>query len=400
MKLTFFLSFILTLLSTTTTTISLPNPNLNPNQKSPSFLCDCYIPSASDPETFFTHYKFWDFRNVALPSDLETTQTNPHDPSTTFHTYPLTKTIFDRDWRAQNWSREATPIGPVPIVNTDRNVFLLKDPSSGQLAPKSSFLVLRTTRFADHASTAELEGTFGFVYHCSLRVRMRMLSREGILRVADNTNPRKRPPPPASSSGIPKGTCAGIFTYRSAQCESDIEILTSEDPHTIHYANQPDYDPVTDKVISGASSVVNLSTPWTDWVTHRLDWHSGSSVWFADGQVRANLSYSVPDQPSYVAMNLWSDGGVWSGEMRVGESVFMAIEWIELVYNVSSGGGLQGPIRDRPGQRVRHRRPSVDLPSMRGDTVDRPSAMEVSVSRAEVKRQTGKTRIAGCQQPC
>ncbi|PWY65606.1 concanavalin A-like lectin/glucanase, partial [Aspergillus heteromorphus CBS 117.55] len=313
----------------------------------PSTLCDCYIntPTPSDPDTtIFTHYKLWDFRNVPLPAlSIESTPTNPSSPSSLLETYPLTKTPFDSDWRAQNWQRNATPLGPIPMINTDRNVFLLKDVTSSPQDPKSSFLVLRTTRFPDHASTAELDGQFGPVYHCSLRVRMRIMSEREILRAAGKVRKDKNTVDSKTNSNsnsktdpIPPGTCAGIFTYLTPTCESDIEILTSEDPHTIHYANQPDYDPVSDTSIPGSSTTVNLSTPWTLWTTHRLDWHAGSSVWFADGQVVSNLSYSVPDQPSVVAVNLWSDGGNWSGDMKVGESVFMGIEWIEMLYNVSS----------------------------------------------------------------
>jgi hypothetical protein len=45
--------------------------------------------------------------------------------------------------------------------------------------------------------------------------------------------------------------------------------------------------------------------------------------------------YRVPNKPSMVILNLWSNGGLWSGNMTVGSSVFMGIEWIELAYNIS-----------------------------------------------------------------
>jgi hypothetical protein len=34
-------------------------------------------------------------------------------------------------------------------------------------------------------------------------------------------------------------------------------------------------------------------------------------------------------------VNLWSDGGLWSGNLTVGESVYLGIEWIELAYNLT-----------------------------------------------------------------
>ncbi|PYI04522.1 concanavalin A-like lectin/glucanase, partial [Aspergillus sclerotiicarbonarius CBS 121057] len=350
----YFLLPSLSLLATPATAVSIPQPQPPTNQPSNNShsLCDCYLTTGPE-QGYFTHYRFWDFRNVTLPQKIETTQTNPanpHDPSN-LQIYPLAKTPFSHDWHAQTWDRDATPISPVPMVNTDRNVFLLKDPTSSSSNPRSSFLVLRTTRFADHASTAEVEGVFGYIYHCSLRLRLRMMSRDTMVRQAAVPNTGIATTD-VKAQKIPRGSCAGIFTYRSAVCESDIEILTSEDPHTVHYANQPDYDPISDTLIPGASSIVNLSTPWTSWVTHRLDWFPNLSAWYADEELQSNSTYSIPNRPSIVAMNLWSNGGNWSGDMRIGDSVYMGIEWIELVYNVTKTD-QDLPIKDHPGHRNR-----------------------------------------------
>jgi len=45
--------------------------------------------------------------------------------------------------------------------------------------------------------------------------------------------------------------------------------------------------------------------------------------------------------------NLWSDGGVWSGNMTKGESAYMEIEFVEMAFNVSEDG------RDSPGRKVK-----------------------------------------------
>ncbi|GKZ76828.1 hypothetical protein AnigIFM56816_008117 [Aspergillus niger] len=389
------------------TAISIPPPQ----ETHPHANCDCYITSsfASNSNltapTYFTHYKFWDFRNAPLPQNgPETTQTNPSNPhdTSTLEIYPLTKTLFSHDWRAQTWDREATDISPVPMKNTDGNVFLLKHPSSTPRDPRSSFLVLRTTRFQDHASTAEMEGLFGYIYHCSLRLRMRLMSRDDIVTTAASTHPHNQPgPQPGSQSRIPQGSCAGIFTYRSSICESDIEILTTEDSHTIHYANQPDYDPISDTLIPGASSIVNLTKPWTSWTTHRLDWVADMSAWYADGQLQSKSNYSVPDRPSIVAMNLWSNGGNWSGDMKVGESVFMGIEWIELVYNVTKAD-QDLPIKDHPGHRDRyHRVGGLGSASASFSSSASPVGGDL-VDEDDVERQMekAKEKSDGCQRPC
>ena len=55
----------------------------------------------------------------------------------------------------------------------------------------------------------------------------------------------------------------------------------------------------------------------------------------------ANNTYSVPRKPSGLVMNMWSDGGEWSGNMSVGGSAEYHIQWIELVFNTS--GPVEGP---------------------------------------------------------
>lgn len=40
--------------------------------------------------------------------------------------------------------------------------------------------------------------------------------------------------------------------------------------------------------------------------------------------------------------NMWSDGGVWSGNMTVGQSAYLDISWVEMVFNTS------GPISGYP----------------------------------------------------
>ncbi|GKZ32737.1 hypothetical protein AbraIFM66950_002349 [Aspergillus brasiliensis] len=399
------------LLSTHLLATALSIPNTNPQETHPHANCDCYITSSfssnsnsnSDlaPPAYFTHYRFWDFRNTPLPQTApETTQTNPSNPhdTSTLEIYPLTKTLFSHDWRVQTWDREATDISPVPMKNTDGNVFLLKHPASTPRDPRSSFLVLRTTRFRDHASTAEVEGLFGYIYHCSLRLRMRMMSRDDIVRAAAASTLPNSQSESGSQSKIPRGSCAGIFTYRSSICESDIEILTSEDSHTIHYANQPDYDPISDTLIPGASSIVNLTKPWTSWTTHRLDWVADMSAWYADGQLQGKSNYSVPNRPSIVAMNLWSNGGNWSGDMNVGDSVFMGIEWIELVYNVTKTD-QDLPIKDHPGHRDRYH----GVGGLASASASFSSTAGGNMLDKEDDLQMGKAKEKsddGCQRPC
>lgn len=318
------------------TSIALPPANTTTSRltsRVPShFPCDCYLVSGEDPG-YFANYKFWDFRDVNLPHNSNASETNTHSPRTSTanlwesETLPLSESLFNTDWQAQSWSRRNTIDSILPIVNSEFNAFFARHPN----LPNTTQLVLRTTRLANYSSTAEIESVNGNFFHCSVRVRMRLMSRDAITRKPDDKTP--------DINKVPRGACAGIFTYRSATCESDLEFLTSDPPNTIHYANQPDYDPDADVIIPGASEVVTtVPRPWSAWGTHRMDWFVNKTRWYADGELQADVSVSVPDRPSILAMNLWSDGGVWTGDMKVDESVYMGIEWIEIAYNTSTVG--------------------------------------------------------------
>lgn len=167
----------------------------------------------------------------------------------------------------------------------------------------------------------------------------------------------------------PSGACVGIFTYHAHNCESDIEILTSDPSNRVRYANQPDYDPSTDQMIPGASTIADLPVPWTSWSTHRLDWHRDRSRWYVDNILQEAKSYRVPNLQSRLVINLWSDGGAWTGDMRLGDTIYIGIEYIELAYNRSSDGsdGMGIP----PSQRhAGHQVPAMNISTLDVDAAD------------------------------
>lgn len=100
----------------------------------------------------------------------------------------------------------------------------------------------------------------------------------------------------------------------------------------MHYTNQPGG---TD----GATSTVSLSSPWTEWQEHRYDWTPGSSDWYVDGEKVASIQLQTPTDPLGVIMNVWSDGGVWTGVMDVGGAAEMQVQWLDLTYNTTSETG-------------------------------------------------------------
>lgn len=132
------------------------------------------------------------------------------------------------------------------------------------------------------------------------------------------------------------GAVAGMFTYYNDTVESDIEILTQDSATRVEYSNQPTVDGKGD-VIPGSNfntSIAGGSTQWTDWNVYRLDWLPGRSAWYVNGQMAASTKVNVPEDESMVIVNMWSDGGFWSGNMSVGAEAELQIQWIEMVFNM------------------------------------------------------------------
>jgi hypothetical protein len=280
------------------------------------------------------------------------------------------ETAFDKDWISQQWERPRTAEAPITMINSKHNVFFTRNRQ--ELDKLATFLVMRTTRHWNYTSTAEIETKVRDIFRCSLRVRLRILPYNLVVSQPEDTLSRhnqsielNETASPAEAKPYP-GACVGIFTYRAHNCESDIEILTKDPPYRVHYANQPDYDAIKDAMIPGASTTKDLPVHWTTWTTHRLDWLSNISRWWVDNKPQDAKTYRVPDLPSRLVVNLWSNGGIWTGDMRFGESVLLAIDYIELAYNVSSGSqGFKVPPSERHGG---HQVPAMNTSSPDLDT--------------------------------
>ncbi|KAK2831950.1 hypothetical protein FQN49_007004 [Arthroderma sp. PD_2] len=344
------------------------------NDKDDSDPCDCYVVSGEDPG-YFKHHRFYDFRKQGLhlfpdkqrerrdisgrrlaggvpgykfdnsTLSLESkgrnseagVEADPNVDSNEFHP-SLAGSRFIEDWDVQSWNRKGSTLFPIPIRNSHHNVFMVRNSTDDE----STHLVLRSLRMEDHTSTAEVQTHDTDIVHASLRVRLRLYANSGwfyfpkskdgnISTESDDSHDVL----PASyrTHYPPTGACAGIFTYQGKNHESDIEILTNDPPNLVRYANQPDWDPDTDLAIPGASDEMEISVPWTHWGDHRLDWFQGMSRWYFNDEFRLSKTYGVPVNPSMLILNLWSDGGQWTGNMTVGSSVYMGVEWVEMVYN-------------------------------------------------------------------
>jgi beta-glucanase (GH16 family) len=132
------------------------------------------------------------------------------------------------------------------------------------------------------------------------------------------------------------GAVAGMFTYADDSNESDIEILTRDANTEVRCTNQPSVNSRGDVVPQAETDVTMKNSNWGQWNTYRLDWTSSSSAWYINGVNTVNKTYSIPTKPSSFILNMWSDGGVWSGPMPVGQSAYLDIGWIDMAYNTGS----------------------------------------------------------------
>lgn len=296
--------------------------------------CECFLtsdPSGADPDYFMHHY-FIDFRNITNPAPPPPNIT----AADTAGTEPFTSDYFHSPPWSDFWSiNNATGLynfssdSHHPQVASAGNIFISRGDGDNDGDDDSSsrnngtYLTLRTTRTSAFQSVAEMDSLEKSMHYLSIRARLRVL--------ASNDSALQQ-------SAVERGGVFGMFTYESDTQESDLEILTNDDSRTVHCSNQPDYDAKTGDAVEGASSAVGMpeGSQWTQWTTQRLDWLDGKSRWWVDGVNVLNMTKNVPKKPSGVVMNLWSDGGVWSGNMTLGKSVRVGVEWIELVYNVSS----------------------------------------------------------------
>jgi len=118
--------------------------------------------------------------------------------------------------------------------------------------------------------------------------------------------------------------------------EADIEILTAGPRDMVQYTNQPSNDKNGNALPQATVNSTNPGTrDWTLWNTYRLDWMPKMTSWYVNGESVANISFQAPRDPSGLIMNMWSDGGSWTGNMSLYDEAYLQIQWIEVVYNTS-----------------------------------------------------------------
>lgn len=141
------------------------------------------------------------------------------------------------------------------------------------------------------------------------------------------------------------GAVAGIFTYYNDTTESDVELRTRDPLTQVHLSNQPTTDPSTTEAIPGATFTRPLED-YRKWNVYRLDWIHGRSAWYINGIESASTEVNVPETPSSIILNMWSNGGDFSRSMQPGDEAWFEVQWIELLYNTTAmaSEGQEGDI--------------------------------------------------------
>ncbi|RGP61286.1 glycoside hydrolase family 16 [Fusarium longipes] len=133
------------------------------------------------------------------------------------------------------------------------------------------------------------------------------------------------------------GAVAGFFTYFNDTQESDIEVLTRDEDDRVHFSNQPTENTTTWTTIPGSTHNESRSGSFRDWTVYRLDWlrDQGLTAWYIDGKLMKTSEMNVPVMPSTVYMNMWSNGGSFSGRMSYDSNATLEVQWIQMAFNAS-----------------------------------------------------------------
>ncbi|KAF2785937.1 glycoside hydrolase family 16 protein [Melanomma pulvis-pyrius CBS 109.77] len=259
----------------------------------------------------YNFYRFYDARNL-YNSSKKSAVSESSAQSKTFSTVP-----WSTGWDARSSFKPAFTAQTLDMQYTPAGVFIRNNTQASQ--DFSTYISLYTTRLPNGTQqTAALDYAEYNVTHASIRILARVRGASGAV--------------------------AGFFTYHNDTTESDIEMLTRDPSTQVRYSNQPTEDPQTNEPISGSTFNVSLASQrsTSDWNVHRLDWVQGRSVWYVNDAQAASSEVNVPDTASRITLNLWSNGGNFSGEMGIGDEAWFDVQWIALFFNVTSSPDPQG----------------------------------------------------------
>jgi hypothetical protein len=95
-----------------------------------------------------------------------------------------------------------------------------------------------------------------------------------------------------------------------------------------------------------------------------------------------------------IILNLWSDGGLWTGDIRIGDSIYLGIEYIELIYNRSSDA-LTGPYVSLSQDHGGHQRAPLTDGSLGNGNPLEPDMKQKHESASQVGRAASAEERSG-----
>ncbi|EXK24968.1 hypothetical protein FOMG_18341 [Fusarium oxysporum f. sp. melonis 26406] len=271
---------------------------------------DCSAFSIDGPHSAaFDFYRFYDFRGASALDDLPTGDPAAKDrkqPDTLAVSRQTSNSSWRDDWKVTVKYQGQPNEKALARHYVADHVFLDKPGDETQL-------LLYTDRLRNETQQAgEVYFSETLVDSLSLRVYARITGGSGAV--------------------------AGFFTYFNDTQESDIEVLTKDEEDRVHFSNQPTENTTTWTTIPGSTHNESRSGSFEDWTVYRLDWlrDQGLSAWYIDGKLIKTSQMNVPVEPSTIYINMWSNGGSFSGRMDYNTNATLEIQWIQMAFNASS----------------------------------------------------------------
>ncbi|KAM5495283.1 hypothetical protein McanMca71_005553 [Microsporum canis] len=259
--------------------------------------CECGF-VINDTQDYYTHLIH---NNFSAFSPTKPLSTNPK---------------FTRDWAIQKWGLPVMNWAtPLPILNRPENVYL----EDGHLTLRQEGYPKESVMSAHNVSVASIASRASDILHGSFRANMVMENASG-------------------------GSVAGFFWYhmdwkQDDKNEIDIEILTREfkqDSMLVHYTTHPALD---DRgwLIDNATEIIALKghRPSESFQLHRFDWTKEELRFYQNSKVVHTNNIRVPTDEGSVYMNLWADGGMWSGSPSTTD-VYLRVKYLSIYHNTSA----------------------------------------------------------------
>ncbi|EFW13249.1 hypothetical protein D8B26_004141 [Coccidioides posadasii str. Silveira] len=266
--------------------------------------CECGF-RMNDTSQYFTHIIYSNFTQYSPGKKLAS---NPE---------------FRRNWAIQRWNMPSINWAtPLPVLNEQENVYL----ENGHMVlrqvgyPKEGILAGR------NVSVASVAGQSGDLLHGSFRTEVKIEGAEG-------------------------GSVGAFFWYHDDQNEIDIEVLTREiksDRLLVHYTTHPAIDEDGD-VIRNATAIVPVegNDPANWFQRHRFDWSKEELRFYHNGSLMHANNIRIPDVGGRALLNLWADGGIWSGAPST-TNVYMRVKYVIVYHNTTaSDSGQDVEFNDR-----------------------------------------------------